>query len=126
MPCPIVIEFDWKAVLGNDTHTGRGLLSKGLHPFRTKLDEFTVAVGDLIVSAFPKAGEIKVDFQRSHLCDCGKEHKLVWFRTMKIDRGNEASNSTAECLLYALGLECERGKIGWTILPDGTVRRGID
>jgi hypothetical protein len=124
---PLPIEFDWKAVNGLDVQQGRGLLARNLHPLRDKLTEFTVAIGNLIVSVFPQRGEMTVDHHPIFKCECGQPHKVIWFRRMHLELSNGGRNTTpARCQFYGFGLECSEGKRGFRFMEDGRVVKGLD
>lgn len=128
MSAPIAFQFDWRAKAGPLLETGRGLLSRSIKASETELEEFQVAVGNLIVAAYPKRGEIHLDHKKVYHCPCRKPHKLIWLRRMSIDLSNGPDKNTGAASFgcHVIGLECSENKFGIQFFRDGTVKSGFE
>lgn len=129
MALAIPIQFPWQANIGDLSYSGRGLLSPSVKAAANRIDDFKVAVGNLIVAAYPKRGELHMDHHPVYKCPCRQPHKLVWSWQMSIDVSSNPrdKNSSAPSFgCHVIGLECSENKFGIRFMRDGTVKSGFE
>lgn len=128
MSLPIPDQFNWSCKAGPLFETGRGLLSKTIKEKASEIDEFQVAVGNLVAAAYPQKGELHLDHHTVYSCPCLKPHKLIWLWRMSIELSNGPDKYTGpasfEC--HVFGLECTENKFAVRFLRDGTVKYGFE
>jgi hypothetical protein len=124
----VPIQFEWIARYGDKSQTGRGLLSRDVKSKEDEIDEFKVAVGNLIAAAYPKRGELHLDHRMVYSCPCNQPHKLIWIWRMdlEISSGPEKNTGPPSCACHVIGLICAFNKFGIRFLRDGTVKPGFD
>lgn len=124
----VPLQLDWQAKIGAIIQTGRGLLSPALKLRLTEIEEFKVAVGNLIAGAYPQRGEIHLANTLVCKCDCRTPHKLIWFWRMEktLSSGPDKNNGAFSFVCYGLGLECDQNKFGVRFLSDGSVQPGLE
>lgn len=125
---PVVHQFDWRCKAGPLVETGRGLLSSILKEKVNEIDEFQVAVGNLIAAAYPQRGELHLDHHPVYKCPCRRPHKLIWLWRMSIELSNGPDKNTGPASFgcHVFGLECTENKFAVQFLRDGTVRHGFE
>ncbi len=123
---PLPDQFPWQAISGVEVETGKGLLSKRAKEM--PLDEFKVAIGNLIATAYPSRGELHLDHNLVYRCPCRNPHKLVWSWRfeIKLNSGGMKSNGSPSFGCHVLGLECTENKFGVRFMSDGTVKSGME
>jgi len=127
MPSPILFQFPWRAKAGEVTEQGFGLLSPRMKAL--PVDEFEVALGNLVAAAYPMRGEVHLDHKKVLECPCRRRHKLIWFSRMSITLqggGRDQNTGPASFECFGLGLECEDNKFGVRFMRDGSVKSGLD
>ncbi len=126
MSLPLPDQFPWQAISGFEVERGKGLLSERAKEMM--LDEFRVAVGNLIAAAYPSRGELHLDHQKVYKCPCQQPHKLIWKWSFEINlkSGRDRNTGPPSFGCHVLGLECSSNKFGIRFMRDGTVKSGME